>query len=153
MNFGQVFSSLSSAAAVSQTIRSLIRNTRGTRRGLLLELQKNIDLMYLHTKGGAPIDKVAARLDVRQYEHASRSGFDFNSLQRRPVRAELVKDNPSLRPYAGWTTEQLFERVYLKIHDLKNIVSIDPQNERLRPRVRLLNIFRLMLLLLQHLKS
>ena len=153
MNIGQVFSSLSSAAAVSQAVRSLIKNTRGTRRSLLLELQKNINLIYLYTKGGAPIDKVVAKLEVQHYESASQTGFDFNALKKRAVRAELVKDKPPLRLYAGWTTEQLFERIYLKIHNLKSIVAIDPKNERFRLYVRLLNILRVMLLLLKHLKT
>jgi hypothetical protein len=153
LNIGQIFSGLSSTAAVGQAIRSLIRNTRGTRRALLLELQKNINLIYLYTKDGAPIEKVAAKLELRHYERANQSGFDFNALKKRTVRTELVKDKPPLRPYAGWTTEQLFERIYLKIHNLKSIVAIDPKNERFRLHVRLLNILRLMLLLLQHLKT
>jgi len=153
LEFGTVFSGLSSAAAVARAIRPLLRNTRGTRRLLLLELQKNINLIYLYTEGGASIDRVIRRLEVAAYEAAVQSGFNFKSFTRKTVPQALVKDAPQLSPYVGWTTELLFEGIYLKIHTLKSIVAVDARKEGLRKNVRLLNILKLMLLVLRHLKS
>ncbi len=47
----------------------------------------------------------------------------------------------------------MFTSIYLKIKELQHIVEIDSENKRFRKNVRLLNVLKLMLLLLQHLKS
>ncbi len=153
LELGTLFSELSSATAVSRFIKSLLKNTRGTKRSLLLELQKNINLIYLYTKGGAPIERVIERLEVARYEAAVQSNFDFGSLKHKRLQKRTVEGAPQFGPYVGWTTEQLFENIYLKIHTLKSIVAIDTKGDKFRKNVRLINILKLMLLLLKHIKS
>ena len=147
-----VFKGLSTAASVAKFIHSLIKSTRGTKRTLLIELKQNIQLIYLHFESGTPIDRVIAKLDSSYYKKAVESNFNFNSLQKAKLKEKLINNVPQYKHYVGWTTEQLFTNIYLKIHTLQIIVEIDAKNEKLRKNVRLINILKLMLLLLKHIK-
>ncbi len=111
-------------------------------------------MIALYTQGsGAAIDKIIRKLDVSHCRVALESDFNFNSLKRGRVSKTLVRRLPQFEPYVGWTTEQLFTNIYLKITELQHIVDIDSDNKRYRKNVRLLNVLKLMLLLLAHLKS
>lgn len=153
LELGSVFKGLSTAASVAKFIQSLIKSTRGTKRTLLLELQQNIQLIYLHFESGSPIDRVIEKLGSSYYKRAVESNFNFNSLQKAKLKEELINNVPQYKSYVGWTTEQLFTNIYIKIHTLQTIVEIDAKNEKLRKNVRLINILKLMLLLLKHIKS
>lgn len=148
-----ILKGIDTAASVAQALRSLVKGTKGLKRGLLLELQANIQLISLYAQGSAPIDKIIRKLDVTQCRAALESDFNFNSLKRGRVSKTLAGQAPQFAPYVGWTTEQLFTNIYLKIRELQHIVEIDSGNKRFRKNVRLLNVFKLMLLLLQHLKA
>jgi len=153
LELGSVFKGLSTAASVAKFIQSLIKSTRGIKRTLLLELQQNIQLIYLHFESGSLIDRIIEKLDSSYYKKAIESNFNFNSLQKAKLKEELINNVPQYKSYVGWTTEQLFTNIYIKIHTLQTIVEIDAKNEKLRKNVRLINILKLMLLLLKHIKS
>ncbi|MBI1424951.1 MAG: hypothetical protein GC149_16000 [Gammaproteobacteria bacterium] len=123
------------------------------KRSLLLELQKNFNLVHLFLDNESKVTSVINKLDVRAYEEAVRSEFDFKSIKRGKLSPRIIANIKQLQPYAGWTTEQLFENVYLKIHQLKNINEIDPGNEKYRIGIRLKNLHKMMLLLIKHVKS
>ena len=55
--------------------------------------------------------------------------------------------------YIGWTTEQLFENIYLKIVELKDIAKMDSDNPNIRKKVRLLNVLKMIKLLLVHISK
>jgi hypothetical protein len=153
MGLAAFFSGLSSAAAAAKTLQSLLKNTRGVKRALLLELQKNLNLLYLFEGDASKLTTIVNRLEVRVYEAAVASNFDFNDIKKGKLNQRLVKDIKQLQAYAGWNTEQLFENIYLKIHQLKSINEIDPNNTRFRINVRLRNLHKMMLLLIKHVKS
>lgn len=144
---------VSTTTAVVDTVRSLLRGTKGTKRALLLELEHNIGLILLCVRGGAAIDRVIKKLEISRCQAALESDFNFGSLKRGKVSKHAVGDAPQLRPYVGWTTEQLFTRIYLKVRELQSIVEIDGDDAGFRKNVRLLNVLKLMLLLLRHLRS
>jgi hypothetical protein len=48
---------------------------------------------------------------------------------------------------------RLFTHIYVKIKTLKTLVDIDPENEKYRKNVRLINLRKLMILLLKHISS
>ena len=114
---------------------------------------KVIQVLGLHTEGDSPIDKVIARLEIKHMDAALESDFNFGSLKRGKLKQSTVGEVPQHRPYVGWTTEHLFSSIYLKIKQLQTIVEIDPDNERFRKSVRLINIRKLMILLLKHIVS
>jgi hypothetical protein len=145
---GAILTIISTTASVLPTLDRLIKGTRGRKRALLLELRSDIQLIGLYTEGDSPIDKVIAKLEIEKMEAALESDFNFRSLKK-----STVGDVPQQRPYVGWTTEELFSSIYLKIKQLQTIVEIDPDNEQFRKSVRLINIRKLMILLLKHIVS
>lgn len=153
MGLAAFFSGLSSAAAMARTMQSLLKNTRGVKRALLLEVKKNLNLLYLFEGDADKLASIVNNLEVRVYEEAVASNFDFNDIKKGKLKPRLVKDIKQLQAYAGWSTEQLFENIYLKIHQLKSINDIDPGNSRFRLNVRLRNLHKMMLLLIKHVQS
>jgi hypothetical protein len=153
MGLAAFFSGLSSAASAAKTIQSLLKNTRGVKRALLLELQKNLNLLYLFLGDESKLTTIVNKLDVRVYEDAVKTNFNFNDIKKGKLSPRLVGEIKQLQPYVGWSTEQLFENIYLKIHQLKSISEIDPDNTKFRISVRLKNLHKMMLLLIQHVKS
>jgi hypothetical protein len=150
---GAILTIISTTASVLPTLNKLIKGTRGRKRALLLELRNDIQLIGLYTEGDSPIDKVIAKLEIKHMEAALESDFNFGSLKKGRLKQNTVGDVPQHQPYVGWTTEQLFSSIYLKIKQLQTIVEIDPDNERFRKSVRLINIRKLMILLLKHIAS
>ena len=153
MAMGSVFHGLNTTEKVASTLYSLIKGTKGNKRSVLLELKENINLVLLYTDTGAPIDKVIRKLSTSQYRRALAAGFNFNSLKRGKVSAKMIAGLDWYRPYIGWTTEQLFEHITLKISELQNIIDLDTDNKKFRKSIRLKNILKLMLLLLRHIKT
>lgn len=153
MGLTAFFSGLSSAASAARTIQSLLKNTRGVKRALLLELQKNLNLLYLFLGDESKIATIVNKLEVRVYEEAVKTNFDFNDIKKGRLSPRITGNIKQLQPYVGWTTEQLFENIYLKIHQLKSINEIDPNNTKYRVGVRLKNLHKMMLLLIKHVKS
>jgi hypothetical protein len=153
MGLSAFLSGLSSAASVAKTLQSLLKNSRGVKRALLLELQKNLNLLYLFLGDESKLAIVINKLEVRVYEEAVQSDFNFNEIKKGKLSPRLVGDSRQLQPYVGWSTEQLFENIYLKIHQLKSINEIDPGNIKFRVSVRLRNLHKMMLLLVKHVKS
>ena len=145
-------SGLSTSANIAKTFQSLLKNTRGTQRAVLLELQKNINLLNLFLESKSKTSAVIKKLSVIETEKALKSDFNFKDLKKTRVSTRLTKDIKSLQVYAGWQTEQLFENIALKIDQLKTIIEIDPNNKNFRLSVRLKNLLKLMILLLKHIK-
>lgn len=153
MGLTAFFSGLSSAATAAKTIQSLLKNTRGVQRSLLLELQKNMNLIFLFLGDESKLTTIISKLDTRVYEEASKTDFNFSDIKKGKVSQRLVGEVKQLQAYVGWTTEQLFENIYLKIHQLKTITEIDPDANRFRLGVRLKNLHKMMVLLIKHVKS
>ncbi len=139
--------------SVLGTVRSLVQKSTGTKRMLLLELESNIELIFSYGRSDLPIDSVIAKLETKEMEEALKSGFDVNSLKRSKISQETVGDQSQYKQYVGWTTEKLFSNIIVKMRDLKTTVEMDPDNVKIRKRVRLINILKLTLLLIKHINS
>lgn len=139
--------------SVLDAINSWVKATEGRKRMLLLELQSNIELIFSYGKSDLPINSVVAKLETKEMEDALKSGFDLNSLQRDKVQESTAGNESQYQRYIGWTTEKLFSNIYVKIRDLQAAVEMDPDNVRIRKRVRLINVLKLMLLLMKHVNA
>jgi hypothetical protein len=148
-----VLSSLSNVTNVLNTIGTLLKGSRGTQRSLLLELESNIRLAQIGKKGMVSAEKLVQRLETRAIHKAMESGFNFRSLKSGKVKKSVAGESLQLQRYVGFSTEKLFTNIYLKIRELQNIVALDPGSDHFRVNVRLKNVFRLMLLLVRHIKS
>lgn len=151
-----IISGLAALAPGIRAIQAMIRESRGRKRELLRELSENINRIGVYLESGASparLEQVVPGLESGVYRAASRSGFDFNTLKKGRLKAETVKDLPQFRGYVGLTTEDLFDKLYAWIHRLKIIVADYPDDPRFRKKARLLNIWKLMLVLVRHIKS
>jgi hypothetical protein len=144
---------LSSVTSVLDTLDSMLKGSRGTRRSLLLELEGNIRLALLGKQGGIPADKLVKKLETRAMQQAMESDFNFRSLKSGKLKKRVAGDSAQMQRYIGWTTERLFTNLYLRIRELQNIVELDTDGGHFRVTVRLQNIFRMMLLLVRHIRS
>lgn len=147
-----VVSIFSNTAQVIEALDRTIRKSRGRKRKLLIELLTNIEMIDLYTEGEAPIIEVIKRLESRSFEEAIESNFNFKSFKAGKIKENLI-ETPQHKSYLGWSTERLFTHIYVKIKTLKTLVDIDPQNEKYRKSVRLINLRKLMILLLKHVSS
>jgi len=150
---GTVKDLLSSIDSVLEAMNAWVKGTRGWRRKLQLELLSNVELIFSYLKYDLPVDNVIANLQTVNMKDGLESGFNFNSLKRGKVAGDIAGDEPQYQPYVGWSTEKLFSNICVKIQDLQTIVRMDPENERIRKSVRLINILKLMLLLMKHINS
>ena len=148
-----IFKGIDTTTSVVKALRSLLKGSRGVKRALLLELQSNIQVILLSREGEVPIDRLIRKLDVSHCKAALESNFNFASLKHARVSEALTQGMAQFRPYVGWTTEQLFSSIYLKVTELRNIADMNSDGKQFRKGVRLLNALKLMLLLLKHLKS
>lgn len=138
---------------VLNAVNLWVRGARGHKRKILLELQRNIKLIFSYGRYDLPIDEVIAGLQTTNMEAALESDYNFDKLKRGPVTEQVAGEEPQYQQYIGWTTEGLFSNIYVKITDLQTIIKMDPHNEKIRKRVRLINILKLMLLLMKHINS
>jgi hypothetical protein len=139
--------------SVLETINAWVKGTKGWKRKLQLELLSNIELIFSYVRYDLPVDDVIANLRTAHMQAALESGFNFNSLKRGRVTESITDKQPQYQQYVGWTTERLFSNILVKIEDLQTIVKMDPQNERIRKGVRLINILKLMLLIMKHINA
>jgi hypothetical protein len=132
----------------------LLTRNKGRKRILLLEIRKNISTVE-YLDNNVPIDTVIEKLESDQLKKALESNFDFRSysILRHKVNKKTARKNPFYERYVGWTTEELFNSIYLKIDSLKTIASINPEPKHVDKKARLMNIYRLMNLLLLHLNK
>jgi hypothetical protein len=144
---------ISSADSVLGTTNAWVRGTRGWKRKLQLELLSNIELVFSYVKYDLPVDDVIANLRTGNMKAALESGFNFSSLKRGRVTRDVAGGQAQYQQYVGWSTERLFSNICVKIRDLQTIVKMDPDNEKIRKSVRVINILKLMLLLMKHINS
>jgi hypothetical protein len=152
-NLGTFKDLISVVDLVSKSISSWVKRARGRKRKLLLELQCNVELIFSYGRYDLPIDDVIANLQTAQVEAALESDYNLNLLKKGEVTKRTAGKEPHYQQYVGWTTERLFTNLYVKIKDLQTIIKIDPHNENIRKRVRLINILKQMLLLTKHINA
>lgn len=150
MDIAAFLSAITNFTNAIQFIENLINRHTGQRRRLLLELQENLSTIELFSKSGVPIDKVILALKTEKLKEALESNFNFNILRNARVSEPTTGDVPFYTSYVGWSTEQLFKNVYLKIAELQRVVEIDSENPNIRKNVRLINIFKLIKLIMVH---
>jgi len=139
--------------AFSEMINSQASQSKGTKRSLILEMKKNAAFIQLYLDGEADLDTVIKKLNTKKLEKALNSSFDFNSIKWGKVKKKSTGGIAFFEKYIGWTTEDLYENLYLKLQVLKTFVSSKKQNSRLRKNVRLINVLKLIKLIVIHIDA
>lgn len=153
MEIASFLSLLTNIPQVLDEIDKVLKGTRGKKRGLLLEIKQNVVTIELFSKNQAPIDRVIENLPIGKMEDALTTGYKLNRLNTDRVTRKETGGVAFYQAYIGWTTEQLFENIYLKIVELKDIAKMDSDNPNIRKKVRLLNVLKMIKLLLVHISK
>ena len=153
IDIASLLGSLSNITSVIDSLDSMLKGSRGTRRSVLLELEGNIRLALIGQQGGIPAEKLVRRLETRAMQLAMESDLKFSSLKSGKVKKSVAGDSAQMQRYSGWSTEKLFTNLYLRIRELQNIVELGGDDSHFRVAIRLKNIFRIMLLIARHIRS
>lgn len=132
------------------------KKTRGDRNRLLSEIEFNAALILEHyLKMGADEAKVIARLKQEHLSKLIDEGFDFSTVRKGTIDENMVKDVPVLRHYAGLDLEKFLKRIRFHIEQLKLLPDLYDikQTDKVNVRLRLENLGRRYVLLIQFLKT
>jgi hypothetical protein len=150
MAIKETVSAVNTTEKVASALFKWITGNRGLKATVSMELKENIELIRLYIDTGADAKELAINLKEESYRHALKEGFNFNSLNKLPIAKGTVTNSAQLDKYSGWSTEKLFENIYSKIATVKKATEITNRKKSLRLGVRLTNIFKLMVLLANH---
>jgi hypothetical protein len=145
-----VFTAISTTERVAASLYKWITGNRGFKRTVAIELQENIELVRLYVTSGAEPRELISKLKEDAFRNALAQGFNFNTLKRSKISAASTRNIPQLRSYHGWSTQKLFESVYTKIATLKHAATLPNGQKPVRIGVRLINVFKLMVVLAHH---
>mgnify|MGYP001824437229 FL=1 len=145
-----VFTAISTTERVAASLYKWITGNRGFKRTVAIELQENIELVRLYVASGAEPRALIPKLKEDAFRNALAQGFNFNTLKRSKISATSTRNIPQLRSYHGWSTQKLFESVYMKIATLKHAATLPNGQKPVRIGVRLINVFKLMVVLAHH---
>lgn len=145
-----VFTAISTTERVAASLYKWITGNRGFKRTVAIELQENIELVRLYVASGAEPRVLIPKLKEDAFRNALAQGFNFNTLKRSKISATSTRNIPQLRSYHGWSTQRLFESVYTKIATLKHAATLPNSQKPVRIGVRLINVFKLMVVLAHH---
>jgi hypothetical protein len=144
------FTAISTAERITAALYKWITGNRGLKRTVAVELKENIEMVRLYIESSTDPRELIPKLREDAFRSALSQGFNFNTLQRSKISAASTRDIPQLKLYHGWSTQKLFESVYEKIATLKHAVTIRTSKKPVRIGVRLINVFKLMVVLAHH---
>ncbi len=154
-----LFSTLPSATQALEFIQQLISKSKGKKRRLLAEIKHNLRACQLVIEFDAEPLKVIPELKTETYDRLMEEGFDFNSLRYGKVRRTKKLAASDLAPLIGKNTAYLVENIYDRIKHVQFLYRFfivegnDPQTEKVQWRRRIINIYKRIALLLDHLKK
>jgi hypothetical protein len=145
------FTAISTAERITAALYKWITGNRGLKRTVAIELKENIALVRLYVTSGIEPRELIPKLRDDAFRKALAQGFNFNSLKRSKISAASTRNIPQMKSYHGWSTQRLFENVYTKIATLKHAATLpNGQKKTMRIGVRLINVFKLMVVLAHH---
>ncbi|MDC5842030.1 hypothetical protein OPW33_22145 [Vibrio europaeus] len=150
MQAKEAFEAASSAEKVASSLYKWIAGNRGLKRTVAVELQENIELIRLYVETSSGYEQLIPQIKESAYRNALQQGFNFNSLNRSKIDAASTKGIKQLERYHGWETQQVIESIYAKISAIKAAIKIKDNAKPLRLGVRLHNIFKLLVMLSNH---
>ena len=145
-----VFTAISTTERVAASLYKWITGNRGLKRTVAIELKENIALVRLYVASGTDPRELIPKIKEDAFRNALTQGFNFNTLKRSKISAASTGNIPQLRAYHGWSTQTLFENVYAKIATLKHAATLHNNRKPVRLGVRLINVFKLMVVLAHH---
>ena len=150
MDFFTAFEALGTTEKVASAISSVIKNSWGHERAILRELKENLDLLLMIREKNVSLERVIPKLAFKAYVTAADSGFNFKKIKRSSLKAKSTHGVKQFQKYVGWSTEKLFENIYLKARQLQNILELKMDQSEINMEIRVEYLTRMLILLLHH---
>jgi hypothetical protein len=124
---------------------------RKSSQGLLLtEIRHNLAFLREGLREGLTPAAIVAGLEDAHYRDACRQGVDLDALQKKKLAPDTFANIREFARYHGWSTSRLIGTVYERIATLKKLVA---GSAEVALRVRLKNLFKLLMVVLAHLEG
>lgn len=143
----KIFGSINSLLDSVSKAKDLKVGKAGHKNLVLAELELNISLLvHDYLENGTSEQKIIHNLDCSHIEKAMQDNFDFSEVKKGKLKKSLLHDE-QIQKYEGYTTEQLFRKIYVKINELKRVETLYPiqNSSKLRMGVRLKNLLKLLM--------
>ena len=151
-----LFSTVGTAANTAKAFKELLANKKGEVRLLLQELKRDSTLSWLVVNREVEARKVIPQLSTRAYDRLLEQGYNFNYLaspQKRIVRGDARFEDSDLSSFIGRDVANLVEGIYDRINEMKVILEVDPDDQRIDWNRRVINLHKRVLLLTFHLRG
>ena len=145
--------SINEVSKVIQDINSWLKKQKGDSRALITELKDNLTYLEMVIEHGIELDEILKNLTVDAYSRLQDEGFSFNKIKNKKISKIKSLDGSDLASWKGKSTEELVVSIYDKIRDLKNSYPKLRNKPNIRWNVRVINIRKRIVLLLQHVRS
>jgi hypothetical protein len=127
--------------------RSRYEAKKASRNAVLRELAENLAFLREGLYENLDDSKIVAGLENSQFIHANDKGFDFNSIQKKPLSRKTYGGTKEFERYRGWSTERLIRKAYERLSTLRrlnlNATGIDS-------RSRIQNLFKFFMVIIAH---
>lgn len=148
-----LFDFATSGARIVQELTEVIKRKRGKSRLLLEELKENQDLCFMILGEDTNPMLVLPKLKADYYDRLLSEGFNFNAIKREKISHGEKLEKSDLSYLIGKTTADLIEDIYDKVKELKRRFDIDRNNPKIQWRRRIINLYKRIILLVDHLRS
>ena len=141
---------------VSKVVKDLNawpKKQSGNSRVLLSELKDNLIQINMILDHGIEISDVIEEISDNVYKQLQSEGFSFNSIKKSKIAKRSSLKGTDLEAWGGKSTGELIDSIYDKINEFKKMHPILKGSSKFRPRVRIYNIRKRILLLLSHVRS
>lgn len=152
-NIPSILKSIATTYSGLKAFSDMRAKTRGDARALVEELKENSRLCWLILEEEVNLKKIIPQFSYSEFDRLNKSGFDFDALKRKKIRAYPQLANSDLESWAGKPTHALVENIYDKIKNLKITYKYAPQSKKHRWKARVINIQKRILLLVKHLRD
>jgi hypothetical protein len=147
-----LFDFATTGARAVQELTKVINRRKGESRLLLEELKENQDLCLMVLGEGTNPMLVLPRFRADQYNRLMAGGFNFNTINREKIGGREKLEKSDLSYLIGRSTADLIEDIYDKVKELQRRYEIDRDNPKIQWRRRIINLYKRILLLVDHLR-
>jgi len=154
-NVSTAASAINTAASAAKLFKELLKGKKGDILVLLEEIKENSRICWMVVERDTDPMKAIPAFTTNEYDRLLREGFDFNRLSKKRKKIEVSEDilTPYQKFFLDKDTAELVTSIYDSIKDLKSYHRIDPQNQRINWRLRILNLQKKIMLLIFHCKG
>lgn len=148
-------STINTAANAAKLFKELLKGKKGDILVLLEEIKENSRICWMVVERDTDPMKAIPAFMTNEYDRLLREGFDFNQLKKKRKKIEVSEEilTRDQKSYLGKDIAELVTSIYDSIKDLKSYFRIDPQNQRINWRLRILNLQKKIMLLIFHFKG